>query len=271
MVSYGIAGVQIQATTRAEVIELCRHWLTSDSAQERGVIVTPYSEFIVNAQNNLEFRNALNGASLSVPDGSGILWAGHVLYRTNRSVISVIRSLGNLALRPETIRDPFSEKVSGADLVWDIFALCQQTKARIYLLGADQEVQQRLCTLLNERYPDIELAGRYTGVVTDDTKERIRAHIQETEADVVLTALSPPFQEQWLVQEFPHLPEVRLAVGLGGTFDYITGMKSRAPYVFQQRGLEWAWRLVTQPKRLPRMYTATVRFIRIIWQARKRR
>jgi len=265
---YRIGQVNVHAVHKSEVLDVCRSWLESEDEEKRGYIVTPYSEFIVQAEQDSHFRTALNNAHLSLPDGNGTVWAGHILYRSNRSLVSFARSFGQLVAAPDTIRDPFPEKVSGADIIYDLLALCNEYQSKVYLLGATEKTQKAVRTYITEHYPRVRVVGFYDGQVDARSKSYIREGIRTSGAEVIITALSPPVQETWLYEEFEELPHVRLAIGLGGTLDYIAGYQNRAPRSWQKRGLEWLWRLFTQPDRLGRMYTATIRFTRVIWRTR---
>ena len=84
--------------------------------------------------------------------------------------------------------------------------------------------------------------------------------IRKANADVVLVALGHVKQEQWIIVNKKNLPTVRVAMGVGGSFDFIAGEVKRAPQSFQNRGVEWLWRLFRQPWRVPRILTATFKF-----------
>jgi len=268
MTLYRIGQVNIHAATKKDVLSELSAWM-SDSNTHGKYIVTPYSEFIVEAERNARFREVLNNADLSLADGSGIIWSGHFLYRTKQTRYACVRSLLQLVVRPLSgIYTPFPEKVSGSDVIFDIFSICHTNALRVFFVGGSEQTKEGLKEYIQTNYTNIQYTGHYIGEVDERHMQDIHKDIQTAQPHILITALSPPYQETWLAHHISSFSSVRMGFPLGGTLDYVAGTKQRAPYGWQKRGLEWLWRLIKEPHRIARMYRATYQFIRYIWGQR---
>ena len=237
-----VLGVQIDALTKEELLHKLKNILT----YKQIFITTPYSEMIVAAQNDEEFRAVLNFADFSLPDGIGVLWAAHYLCSKSSNLVS---SLLSILLNPKSIRSPIPEKISGSDFVWDLAALAAQKDFSIFLLGGYGDTPKLVTEKLKSKFPNITVAGAYSG---DPEEPGIVERINNSGADFLFVALGPIRQEKWIYENLPKL-RVKLAIGLGGTFDYLAQKRPLAPELWAQRGLEWLWRLITQPWRAGRI------------------
>jgi N-acetylglucosaminyldiphosphoundecaprenol N-acetyl-beta-D-mannosaminyltransferase len=185
----------------------------------------------------------LGSADLAIPDGTGLLWA---------------------ARRRGT---PIPERVTGTDLMQDIVALAAAGGRSIFLLGGTPRVAEKAAAELKRRYPDLIVAGAMSGGrVHHDTEGRpIADHdvieaIRSSAPAVLFVAFGHGNQEKWIRHNLSSLPSVRLAMGVGGAFDFIIGRARRAPRSWQQIGLEWLWRLIREPRRFGRIWRAVVVF-----------
>jgi len=203
-------------------------------------IVTPYSEIIVFAQQDQKYREALNQAALSLPDGIGVIWAGN--YLAGRKVLD--------------------ERVTGRHLIWDIAKLSVERKYSLALVGGEGNVAAQSAYELKKIYPDLKINLAISGKPFNDQTIK---EINDSNSDILLIAYSPPKQEMWLYENRDKLT-VKVAIGLGGTFDYIAGKYPLAPQIWHQMGLEWLWRLITQPSRFGRIWNAVPVFIWKIYQ-----
>src|SRR3989344_1325032 len=122
-----ILGVKVNADTKSAVLFSIKKFLGEN---QKIFIVTPYSEMIVRAQNDPEFREILNSAAFALPDGVGILWSANYLKRKN-----FLASLFAIIFDPKKIRDPIPEKISGSDFIWDLARLAGEKNYSIFLLG----------------------------------------------------------------------------------------------------------------------------------------
>ncbi|MBI4262193.1 WecB/TagA/CpsF family glycosyltransferase [Candidatus Uhrbacteria bacterium] len=208
-------------------------------------IVTPNPEFLVAAQKNQSFRDALNRADLALPDGFGLIVAARIL---------------GLPLR---------ERVTGVDAVHTIAEVVAQRGKSMFLLGGEQGVAEKAAQALQKKYPGLKIAGAESGgqmeigdwkLEIQDIIEQIRA----TSPDVLLVAFGHVKQELWMRDHLHLFPSVKIAMGVGGTLDYLAGAVSVPPRLIRSLGLEWLWRLMTQPWRAKRIFTATVHFMYLV-------
>ncbi|MBU0668026.1 WecB/TagA/CpsF family glycosyltransferase, partial [Patescibacteria group bacterium] len=131
--------------------------------------------------------------------------------------------------------------------------------ARIFLLGAAPTVAAKAKVKLEKKY-NCTIVGTDDGAATPDNYYNLRELINSAEPDILFVAFGAPKQEIWLARNLAHLKSVKVAIGVGGAFDFVSGAVKRAPHIFQKLGLEWLWRLFLQPSRIRRIYRATIKF-----------
>lgn len=150
------------------------------------------------------------------------------------------------------------ERITGIDIANELLKLGNKQKKSIYLFGAKQEVIDSMEKVLKESYPNLNLVGMSNGYEKD--KDKIFEKIVKTKPDIVLVALGIPLQEKLI---YKHLDKFDkgIFVGVGGSFDVISGHKKRAPKIFIKLNLEWLYRILKEPKRLKRFYDSNVKFI----------
>ena len=244
-------------------------------------IVTPNPEMVMYARTHPEFRETLNRAPLSLVDGFGLLWAAKYLSLslTNTSGLRDIQEFWQfvwtsaaIVLAPKAL-DIIPERLTGADMVWEIAKLASERDQSIFLLGGQPGVALTAGSLLQQMYPRLQLAGAVAGPPYDDMAT-ILQHIQTSQPRFVFLALPVDKQMDWIEAELPKLSGV-VAMGVGGALDFIAGTTAlnapvkdsparRAPDWWQRHGLEWLWRFLTQPWRRQRIKAATVDFMRAV-------
>jgi N-acetylglucosaminyldiphosphoundecaprenol N-acetyl-beta-D-mannosaminyltransferase len=248
-----VAGVLIDSISKNQAIESIGG-LLSDGG--RHYLVTPYSEQIVFALRDEEYKQVLNRADLVLPDGIGILWASKFLSGRRRNSVSEffywLLTLFAIIFNPKSVRTVIKEQVTGRILVYDIASLAQSRGYSLALAGGLGNVAAQASYELKKLYPNLKINLALSGRPFD---EKIVKEISESNSDILLLAYSPPKQEKWIAQNLADL-NVKLAVGLGGTFDYLAKAKRPAPYFLHIMGLEWLWRLVAEPSRARRMWNA---------------
>ncbi|HYC79663.1 MAG TPA: WecB/TagA/CpsF family glycosyltransferase [Candidatus Binatia bacterium] len=252
-----IAGVNVDNVTVKETLDIIDGYVRTDRPH---YIVTTYSEFIVEAAKNSKFKEVLNKADLSVPDGIGILWAAKFLSMPKRDpVITTINWLGSLSsilLAPQSLRSVIKEQVTGSRLIWDIARLAQDNNYSLALYGGEQNAAEKTKEKLLQKYPNLRINLAVSDKPFD--QEAVQS-IRASNSDILLIAYQPPKQEIWIADNLQSL-NVKAAIGLGGTFDYISGKRKISPDWISYIGLEWLWRLVTQPWRWKRMWNAIIVF-----------
>jgi len=170
-----------------------------------------------------------------------------------------------LATRMKGMRLP--ERVSGVDLVDRISEMAARKGFRIYLLGASEMVVQAAAGVLAARYPGLIIAGIHDGYFKPEDEPRVVRDIATARPDVLFVALGIPKQEQFIRSYFTELG-VPVMIGVGGSYDVISGTLKRAPEWMQKSGMEWLYRLMQQPSRLPRL-AALPKFMLAAWKTRK--
>lgn len=224
-----------------------------ESTENQTMIITLNPEMCLHAFVDPDFKKVIQQASLVVPDGFGILWAGYYM-SGKRTVFRALRTL----LSPWKTRkhSPFPERVSGVDLLSAY--LRKNPQKKIFLLGASEEVNKRYADQLKRE--GVNIVGRSSASADSLNDEVLRKEISKTNAEVIFVAFGSPKQEFWIWRNLTFLSTVKLAMGVGGSFDFLSGAIPRAPEFFRKSGLEWLYRLWKEPKRIRRILRATVVF-----------
>ena len=252
-----VAGLKIDAIGKADLLNQITERI---KAKQKTFVVTPYSEFLYASLIDREVKRLLNSADFSVADGIGILWAErflalpltwpHYWLRVAQAWGQVAVTGAEILLHPKSLYKTIPEKIVGADLIWDLAELASKNSFRVFLLGGRGEVGKIAADKLKERFPDLIIAGTSNKEHVDSS---IIEDINSCRTDMVLVAFNPLEQEKWIARNLSQLT-ASFAIGLGGTFDYIVGHKKQPPRFMRDIGLEWLFRLVTQPSRLVRIY-----------------
>jgi N-acetylglucosaminyldiphosphoundecaprenol N-acetyl-beta-D-mannosaminyltransferase len=247
---YQILGVPFHATTLAETL----HDLYHSAREEKQIFcATPNPEICLAAQKDKGFKKLLHQTQLSLADGFGILWAAR--YTSGKS--SLLRWIWTLLTPGKTLKDsPLPERVTGSDVVRELTSKHKDLK--YFLLGASQEVNEKLTKKLRKQ--GVDVVGNYSGTDSEKLEPIIRSMIDASEAQVLFVAFGAPRQERWIDRNLKELKTVKVAMGIGGAFDFLAGKRKRAPKWMQRWGLEWLFRLIIEPRRVKRIFNATVVF-----------
>ncbi|MBI2634849.1 WecB/TagA/CpsF family glycosyltransferase [Candidatus Peregrinibacteria bacterium] len=255
-----ILDIRVDDITLQEATETIIQW-TQDNEQR--YVTTPNPEILLESEKNVEFKNALNRADLNIPDGTGILWAAKyqkITENGRRKKLKWILSLLSILFFPRYIRSELRERVTGADLMKNICLKAPKNVVKIFLLGANEGVAERVKEELEKKHKNIEIVGTYSGSPKLEHDSGIIEKINSTTANMLFIAFGAPKQELWIARNLKKLNKIKVAVGVGGTFDFIAGTRKRAPQWLQKIGLEWLYRLIQQPLRIARIYRATIKF-----------
>jgi len=220
-----ILGIPIDDVTYDEALARIAKFVSNGRPHQ---VVTVNPEFIMTAQDDLDFRQILRHTHLNLPDGQGLIWAAQLLGA------------------------PLRERVTGVDTVVRLAELSSQEGYSIFLLGAADGVAAAAAQQLQNRFPELRIAGTYVGSPAPEEEDQIVARIQDVDPDLLFVAYGAPRQEKWIARNLARL-SVGVAIGVGGTFDFISGEASRAPAWVQRLGMEWLHRLAHQPWRWRRM------------------
>jgi len=228
-------------------------------------VATPNPEMLLDAQINKPFEKVLQGTWLNIPDGIGILWASS-FEKAAENKVGFSRALIGLKLlldvffRPNKVRAVFKERVTGTDLMQELCNASQPYNIPIFLLGSTSKNLKKTEEILLQRYSKLNIAGKFTGTPNARDWSEIKKRIDKSNAKLLFVAYGAPKQELWINKHLKELTSVKVAIGIGGAFDYIAGKRLRAPTVFQKIGIEWLFRLLQQPSRIRRIYNAAVKF-----------
>jgi N-acetylglucosaminyldiphosphoundecaprenol N-acetyl-beta-D-mannosaminyltransferase len=201
-------------------------------ARRKGYICVTGVHGVMEAQDDAGFKTILNGAFLCTPDGMPMVWAGKL--NGHRQMT----------------------RVYGPDLMLDVCAWSETSGCRHFLYGGAEGVAELLARKLKARFPKMEIVGTYTPpfrALTADETAGLQAQVAAAKPDIIWVGLSTPKQEKFMAEFLPKL-DVTLMVGVGAAFDFLSGRVPQAPRWMQRSGLEWFYRLCSEPRRLARRY-----------------
>ena len=221
-----ILGLPVDRITYRQWLNLIDKWVQTGTRCHH--VCTTNPEFMIIAQGDSHFANILRRADLCVPDGAGLLWAANLL------------------------KNPIPERVTGSDGVPAIAEEAAKKGWKLFFLGAAEGVAEEAAYILQEDYPGLQIVGTYSGSPAPEEEDEIVAMVNASGADILLVAYGAPNQDKWIARNMPRL-QVKMAMGVGGTFDFITGRVPRAPEWMQMLYLEWLYRLIIEPWRIVRM------------------
>ncbi len=191
-------------------------------------IITANPIMIMTALEQPQYMHVMKNAELLVPDGAGLVWAA------------------------STCGQPVAERVAGFDLLHRLMDLGQQRGWKVYLLGSSPDVIQDTAARLQSLYPGTVIAGYRDGFFGPDQDAEVIAAIREANPDILFVARGLDTQEPWIGKYKQELG-VPIMMGVGGSFDIISGRSKRAPVLFQKMRMEWFYRLLKEPHRYKRM------------------
>lgn len=203
--------------------------------EEKRFVITANPETLMFAEKDSEFREILlNPHTTIVADGIGVIKGAKLL------------------------KMDLKHRVLGVDLALQLLSYCNELGKSIYLLGAKPEVIEKMKETISRDYSDAKLVGAVDGYVED--KDEVFADMLEKKPDVILVALGIPRQEKLISKHYEKFDK-GIFVGVGGSFDVISGDKKRAPSFFVKLNLEWLYRITKEPNRLKRFFNSNIRYI----------
>jgi N-acetylglucosaminyldiphosphoundecaprenol N-acetyl-beta-D-mannosaminyltransferase len=210
------------------------------------MVVTSDTPGIVRARDDPEFQQIMQSADMVTADGRGVVWMARVLGL------------------------PVTERVSGIDLIEKICARAAQRSYSAYLLGALPGVAEEAAEVLQSRCPGLRIVGTHHGYFTPAEEPGVVKAIAEAKPEILFVAFGAPRQERWIRQHLTEL-KVPVAIGVGGSFDVLSGRVRRAPPWMQAAGLEWLYRVLREPRRLPRLWALPRLLVMTLREALRRR
>jgi N-acetylglucosaminyldiphosphoundecaprenol N-acetyl-beta-D-mannosaminyltransferase len=228
--SVGVLGIPLALTDYDRTLDWIDRMVASDT---RGYVCVAAVHTVMESQEDPDLRAAVLASSLTVPDGQPLVWA--------------MNALGH----------DLSSRVYGPDLMDRACARAAETGQRFYLYGGrNQGALVQLALNLRRRHPGLRIVGGYSPPyreLTDDERRAIAREIDASEAEVVWVGIGVPKQEKWMAAMRPRL-RAPILIGVGAAFDFHAGLVPQAPGWMQTAGLEWAYRLAHEPRRLWRRY-----------------
>ncbi|PWB38255.1 MAG: hypothetical protein C3F02_04590 [Parcubacteria group bacterium] len=233
MREYKLLGVKVQTLAEYVVKDALHTFLNSDSQHQ---IVTVNPEFIVATQKDKKFLTVINEASLATIDGNGI--------------IKALQFMGHHV--------SLDDRITGADLTELMIELASRENYKIlFIMKSDGLTKpEDLFMIIKSKYPQLEFrtADENTAI------EKARIFFPR----LAIVGLGAPYQDFWIWENLPKMPTVKVAVGVGGSLDFISGKQKRAPKIWRSLGLEWFWRLIKQPWRITRIWRAVFVFSSLV-------
>ncbi len=224
-----ILGVNVSAINMDQALGEIKGWIAG--REQHYVCVTP-AHGIMECQKDLELRGIFNNSGLTTPDGMSIVW--------------LLRLYGHSHV----------DRVYGPDLLQAVCKMSLTKGWRHYFYGSTPEVLLDLVARLEEQFPGLEIAGSHSPPFRELTAEEHQAIIEEiagANPDIVWVGISTPKQERWMSTHRKQL-STPVLIGVGAAFDFLSGKKPQAPRWIQRSGLEWLFRLLSEPRRLWRRY-----------------
>ncbi len=212
----------------------------------------PTQHVVINAskvnlmEKDSELRRIVNSCPLINADGASILWAA--------------KRLGV----------PLKERVTGIDLFTKLVERANEKGYKIYLFGAKEEVVVKVKQIFEEKYPDLKIVGYRNGYFTDADEPEMVENMAKSGADMMFVAFSSPKKEYWVNKYIDKL-NIPFVMGVGGSFDVVSGMTDRAPLWMQKHSLEWFYRFLQEPRRMwKRYFVGNTKFVLLTYKTKFR-
>jgi N-acetylglucosaminyldiphosphoundecaprenol N-acetyl-beta-D-mannosaminyltransferase len=224
--SVTIAGIPVANLTESETVaEIDR--LIADQGPHYAAVVNAAK--IVAANQDERLKQILLDADLVTADGMSVVWASRVLGH------------------------PLKQRVTGIDLFERLIARAAGRGLSVYFLGAREESVRGVVEHFTKEYPSLKISGYHNGYLTDSENHSLVESIRLSRADLLFVAMGSPAQEYWIASNIENAG-VRFALGVGGSFDHVSGLARRAPRWMQRIGFEWLYRFLREPRRMWRRY-----------------
>ena len=202
--------------------------------EEKTFIITANAEIAMYARENKEYLELIKKSNYIVADGIGIVKGAKIL------------------------NENIPERIPGIELMLDMLEYGNNNKKKVYFYGAKPETIEKMVDILKNKYPKLNIVGYHHGYY-DDSDNKIMNEVIELKPDYVFVAKGCPLQDEWIIKVLDNVDK-GIFMGVGGSFDVISGNVKRAPKVWQKLNLEWLYRLLGNPQRIGR-YVALPKFI----------
>lgn len=227
--SVHLFGIPILAVTMSEILDVLHKQIKKRDPVQIGVV---NAAKVVNMSRDNSLKEDVLSSDIILADGAAIVLASVLL------------------------RKPLPERVTGIDLMYELFQQGTGLGYRVYCLGATEAVSKTVEDKIKSDYPGLILAGRHNGYFTSEEEESIANKIAESKADILLVAMTSPKKENFLARWSDRI-NVPICHGVGGSFDVMAGKVKRAPMFWQKMGMEWLYRVIQEPRRMWKRYLVT--------------
>jgi N-acetylglucosaminyldiphosphoundecaprenol N-acetyl-beta-D-mannosaminyltransferase len=224
-----VLGCELDRVEIDEAVLRCERYI---EAREPAQYMAVNAAKVVAVQRDQALGRMINRCEIVTADGQSVVWASRLL------------------------GDPVPSRVTGIDLMYRLLTLAELRGYGVYVLGARPDVLERALAVLRRRLPGLRIAGYRDGYFSTAEEPAIVSAIRAARPEILFVGLPSPRKEYFLARWRPEL-DVPLCLGVGGAIDILAGVRRRAPGPVQQLGLEWAFRLVQEPRRLLRRYAVT--------------
>lgn len=245
-----LLGLPFHDLTLDETLDYCSHTMAGHACR---YLVTANVDFTTQAYHDPDLRKIVFFADRVVCDGMPLVWLSRIFGH------------------------PLRERVAGSDMVPKLLEICGKNQLPVYFFGSDADTLREAKEIVESRYPGLRVAGYDSpaiGAVVEWDNDALCAKMRASGAKLLLVCLGCPKQERWIFAHH-HETAIPLAIGVGASLDFITGKQKRAPRWMQKTGLEWFWRMTSNPARLASRYTNNFSFLIKAalrqWMAQQRR
>jgi N-acetylglucosaminyldiphosphoundecaprenol N-acetyl-beta-D-mannosaminyltransferase len=228
-VRHDLFGFGVDALTMAQAVDRCMGAIEGGGYLSVGVV---NAAKVVTMRRDPRLRDAVTGCDMVLADGQSVVWASRML------------------------RAPLPERVAGIDLFLELLEEAADRGYSVYFLGARPDVLERMLAEAADRFPGLKVAGARDGYFAAADEPEVAADIRRSGADLLFLGMSSPKKELFL-RQWGAQTGARVMHGVGGSFDVLAGMTSRAPDWWRRNGLEWLYRALQEPLRLGPRYLKT--------------
>lgn len=193
---------------------------------QKTFIITANAEIAMYARKNKDYLKLAENADFIVPDGIGIVKGAKIQ------------------------KKHITERIPGIELMMDFLVHASENNEKVYFYGAKEETIEKMIKILKEKYPTLNICGYHHGY-HDDNDNKITNDIKNLKPDYIFVAKGCPLQDNWITKAIKEVDK-GLFMGVGGSFDVISGNTKRAPEIWQKLNIEWLYRVVNDPKRIGR-------------------
>ncbi len=221
-----IFNIPITDIDKNKILQMC---LDKIQKKKKIFIITLNSLMVINYLFNKQFFKAVKNADLIIPDGYGIILAGKIFHRSIKN------------------------HLPGIDLTYNLLGMAHDKKLSVFLLGSTRQIIDKVFRNFKKWFAGAKFLGRYYGYFDLHEEKKLIAGINKVKPDILLVGIGTPKQEIWINDNLKKL-EAQVIMGIGGSFDVISGKKKRAPIKWRKRHLEWLYRSITSPAKIINLF-----------------